>query len=103
MIPGLWLEIEFAGINSPLKSNPDSWYFMRHGKRVESRTRYFLDFRNRDVIKHADEIIDRVVKEYGAGYIKIDYNRTALMGTDTKASSSWTGAAGTSEGIPEMD
>jgi alpha-galactosidase len=87
MIPGLWLEIECAGTNSPLKNKPDSWFFMRHGKRVENRTRYFLDFRNPEVIKHADEVIDRVVNEYGAGYIKMDYNRSALMGTETNACS----------------
>lgn len=87
MIPGLWLEIECVGINSPLKNKPDNWFFMRHGKRVESRTRYFLDFRNPEVRKYADEVVDRMVKEYGAGYIKMDYNRTALMGTETNASS----------------
>lgn len=87
MIPGLWLEIEFTGINSPLKDKPDSWFFMRHGKRIQSASRYFLDFRNPDVVAHADEVVDRVVGQYGAGYIKMDYNRTALMGTETGASS----------------
>lgn len=87
MIPGLWLEIECAGINSPLKNKPDSWFFLQHGKRVESRTRYFLDFRNPQVIKHANEVVERIAKEYGAGYIKMDYNRTALMGTETNACS----------------
>jgi alpha-galactosidase len=87
MIPGLWLEIEFTGINSPLKDKPDSWFFMRHGRRIQSASRYFLDFRNPGVVSHSDEVVDRVVEEYGAGYIKMDYNRTALMGTETDASS----------------
>ena len=32
--PGIWLEIEVAGVNSPLKDKPDNWFMMRHGKRV---------------------------------------------------------------------
>lgn len=87
MIPGLWLEIERVGMNSPLKSKPDEWFFMRHGKRVLANSSYFLDFRNPEVQKHADEVIDRVVKDYGAGYIKMDYNVNALMGTEIKAES----------------
>lgn len=87
LIPGLWLEIERAGINSPLKSKPDSWFFMRHGKRVIDHFSYFLDFRNPEVIAHANEVVDRVVKTYGSGYIKMDYNVNALMGTETNSSS----------------
>lgn len=87
MIPGLWLEIERSGVNSPLKLKPDSWFFMRHGKRVVDNQSNFLDFRNPDVIAHADEVVDRLVKTYGAGYIKMDYNFNALMGTETNASS----------------
>lgn len=87
MVPGIWLEIEVAGINSPLKDKPDSWFFMRHGKRVIDRGRFFLDFRNPEVIKHADEVIDRLVNDYGIGYFKIDYNISAKMGTETGADS----------------
>lgn len=87
MIPGLWLEIERAGINSPLKDKPDDWFFMRHGKRVINNSSYFLDFRNPDVRKHADEVVDRLVGQYGAGYIKMDYNTNALTGTETNAES----------------
>lgn len=87
MTPGLWLEIERSGINSPLKTKPDSWFFMRHGKRVIDHNSYFLDFRSKDVIAHANEVVNRVIKTYGAGYIKMDYNVNALMGTETNASS----------------
>ena len=87
MVPGLWLEIERVGMNSPLRDKPDNWFFMRHGKRVLANSSYFLDFRNPAVRKHADEVIDRVVKEYGAGYIKMDYNVNALMGTELESSS----------------
>ncbi|WP_157491799.1 alpha-galactosidase [Maribacter thermophilus] len=87
MIPGLWLEIERVGIRSPLKKKPDSWFFMRHGKRVIDNGSYMLDFRSSNVIEHADEVIDRVVDQYGAGYVKMDYNVNSLMGTETNASS----------------
>ena len=86
MVPGLWLEIEVAGIQSPLKDKPDSWFFMRHGRRVING-RFFLDFRNPDVRAHADEVVNRLVREYRVGYIKMDYNSDALLGTETGADS----------------
>lgn len=87
MVPGLWLELEVAGTNSPLKDKPDSWFFMRHGKRVIDNSRYLLDFRNPEVRAHADEVIDRIAGKYGVGYIKMDYNVNALMGTETGSDS----------------
>lgn len=88
MIPGLWLEIEVMGINSPkLAETNDSWFFMRHGQRVKDRSRYQLDFRNPEVIAHADSVIARLVEEYGVGYIKMDYNINAGIGTETAADS----------------
>lgn len=88
LIPGLWLEIEVMGVHCPLADKvPDDWFFMRHGKRVIDHSRYQLDFRNPEVIKHADEVIDRLVMEYGVGYIKMDYNINAGVGTETAADS----------------
>ncbi|AIQ57461.1 glycoside hydrolase family 36 protein [Paenibacillus borealis] len=88
MIPGLWLELEVMGINSPkLAETDDSWFFMRHGKRVKDRSRYQLDYRSPKVIEHADGVIARLVEEYGVGYIKMDYNINAGIGTETDADS----------------
>ena len=87
MTPGLWFEIEVAGANSALKDKPDEWFFMRHGKRVIDENRYFLDFRNPEVIAYCNEAIDRMISHYGIGYIKIDFNATALTGTDANAES----------------
>lgn len=88
MIPGLWLELEVMGINSPkLAETDDSWFFMRHGKRVKDRSRYQLDYRNPKVIDHANGVIARLVKQYGVGYIKMDYNINAGIGTETDADS----------------
>ena len=82
MIPGLWLELEVMGINCPLASKlPDSWFFTRHGRRITDRSRYQLDFSNPEVRAHADGIIARLVEEYGAGYIKMDYNIEPGIGT----------------------
>lgn len=88
MVPGLWLEIEVMGINCPkVAKTDDSWYFMRHGKRVAERSRFQLDFRSPAVQAHADEVIDRLVKDYGVGYIKMDYNIEPGVGTETNADS----------------
>jgi len=88
MVPGLWLELEVMGIRSPkLAEATDAWFFMRHGRRVKDRSRYQLDFRHPAVIAHADEVIRRLVEDYGVGYIKMDYNINAGVGTETNADS----------------
>ena len=88
MVPGLWLELEVMGINcEKAKKAPDDWFFVRHGKRVYDRSRYQLDFRNPAVLEHVNEVLDRVVNEYGIGYIKMDYNVEPGIGTELYAES----------------
>lgn len=88
MIPGLWLEIEVMGINCPLvRQLPDEWFFVRDGKRVIDHGRYQLDFRNPEVRTHADGTIERLVREFGIGYLKMDYNINAGPGTDIASDS----------------
>ncbi|MEM0054508.1 MAG: alpha-galactosidase [Nitrososphaeria archaeon] len=88
MIPGLWLELEVMGIKNDFANKlPDNWFFIRHGKRVIDNGRYQLDFRNKDVRNFASDVIDRLVKEYGIGYIKMDYNINAGPGTEINADS----------------
>lgn len=95
MIPGVWLELEVMGIKCPKADKvPDDWYFMRHGKKVYDRSRYQLDFRNPEVIAHATEVIDRLVNEYGVGYIKMDYNIEPGIGTELNADSAGDGLLG---------
>ena len=80
--------MEVIGIHSPkLKDLTDDCFFVRHGKRIYDRSRYQLDFRNPKVIAHANEVIDRVVNEYGVGYIKMDYNIEPGIGTELQADS----------------
>lgn len=88
MIPGIWLEIEVMGINCPLADKfPDECFFQKHGKRIIDHGRYQLDFRNKQVRDFATSVIDRVVSEYGVGYIKMDYNVEAGPGTEFEADS----------------
>lgn len=87
MIPGLWLEPEVAGKHSVLSAKPDTWFFMRHGQRVVKNSRLLLDFRNPEVRSYLDSVIERLVNEYGVGYIKMDYNTDTLEGTSQNADS----------------
>lgn len=87
MTPGLWIEIEGVGVNSPLRDQPDAWFFCRHGRRVVDHGRLQLDFRNPAVRAHADAVMNRLIGGYGAGYFKIDYNMTFQTGTDHDADS----------------
>ena len=87
MIPGLWLEPEVAGAKSVLAKRSDNWFLIRHGKRVLKNSRYMLDFRNPEVRAYLDQMIARLVKEYGVGYIKMDYNVDTLQGTELNADS----------------
>lgn len=88
MVAGLWLELETVGAKSPLaKTAPDDWFFMHGGKRVLQHNRYQLDFRNPAVRDRADKIIEKLVEYYGCGYIKLDYNLNAGLGTDLNCES----------------
>ena len=92
MIPGVWIEPEVMGINCALaKKVPDDWFFMRHGKRVYDRSRFQLDYRNPEVVKHMDAVIDRLVNEYHVGYFKMDYNIEPGIGTTLNADSAGDG------------
>lgn len=88
LVPGVWLEPEVMGIRCDLaKKLPDDWFFVRHGKRVYDRSRFQLDYRNPAVRAHMDEVVDRLVSEYGVGYIKTDYNIEPGIGTELSADS----------------
>jgi len=91
MIPGLWLEPEVAGAKSALAQKPDNWFLVRHGKRVLKNSRFLLDFRNFEVRAYLNEVIARLVNNYGVGYIKMDYNVDSLQGTELNSDSSGQG------------
>ena len=88
MIPGLWLEPEVMGINCPLvKDFEDECFFTRYGRRIIDHGRYQFDFRNLKVRNFVTSVVDRLVLEYGVGYIKMDYNIEGGIGTDIDADS----------------
>lgn len=88
MVPGLWIEPEVMGIHCEKASLvPDDWFFVRHGKRVYDRSRYQLDYRNPEVRAYMTSVVDRLVEEYGVGYLKTDYNIEPGIGTELRADS----------------
>lgn len=95
MIPGLWLELEVMGINCPkVKEFEKECFFVRHGEKVYDRSRYQLDFRHPKVQKYATDIIESLVRVYGIGYIKMDYNIEPGIGTEINADSVGEGLLG---------
>ncbi len=88
MKPGLWLEPESLGDQStPGQEFEDECFFMRHGKRVVERGRLNFDMRNPKVIKHLNDTVDRLVRDYGIQYFKFDYNIDPGVGTEVNADS----------------
>jgi len=84
MIPGLWLEPEVVGVRSLVaRQLPDEAFFQRNGHRVAEHGRYQLDLRHPAAVKHLNEVVDFVVDDLGAGYLKLDYNILIVPGTDT--------------------
>jgi alpha-galactosidase len=83
MRPGLWLEPEVVGVDSPVATElPDAAFFCRSGRRIVDNGRYQLDYRHPAVIARMDKVIDGLVYEYGLGYFKFDYNISPGAGTD---------------------
>ena len=95
MVPGIWLEIESMGINCPIQSEfPDECFFMRHGKKVIDHGRYQLDFRHPKVREFATSVVERLIRDYGIGYFKLDYNIDGGLGTEVDADSAGAGLLG---------
>ncbi|WP_460063063.1 glycoside hydrolase family 36 protein [Streptomyces sp. YKOK-I1] len=83
MVPGLWLEPEVVGVRSPVAAAlPDEAFFRRNGVRVVEWGRHQLDLRHPAARAHLDTVVDRLVRDYGVGYLKLDYNIDIGAGTD---------------------
>ena len=95
MKAGLWIEPEVAGKLSGVKY-PEEAYIRRNGARVCASGRYFLDFRHPAVKEAMSAAISRMVKEYGADYIKIDCNQDSGAGTEINSLSAGDGLEKTS-------
>ncbi|MBP1136520.1 alpha-galactosidase [Arthrobacter sp. PvP023] len=92
---GIWLEPEVIGVRSPIADAlPEAAFLQRNGTRVVEHGRYHLDFRHPAARAHLDQTVDRLVRDFGVSYFKLDYNITAGPGTDVDASSTGAGLLG---------
>ncbi|MFJ8060953.1 glycoside hydrolase family 36 protein [Streptomyces sp. NPDC096142] len=83
MVPGLWLEPEVVGVRATAATElPDEAFFRRDGIRLVEWGRHQLDLRHPDARTHLDRVVDRLVRDYGVGYLKLDYNIDIGAGTD---------------------
>ncbi|WP_416984616.1 alpha-galactosidase [Streptomyces sp. T028] len=102
MTPGLWLEPEVVGVRSPLaRTLPPEAFFRRGGVRVTEHGRHHLDLRHPAARAHLDQVVDRIVGDWGVGYLKLDYNVNIGPGTENNpennpenGTESGTGSAG---------
>nr|WP_322724284.1 alpha-galactosidase [Streptomyces spongiae] len=84
MVPGLWLEPEVVGVRSPVASQlPPDAFFQRDGVRLAEQGRHQLDLRHPAARAHLDKTVDRIVGDWGVGYLKLDYNIVVDPGTQT--------------------
>ncbi len=81
---GLWIEPEIVGTQCAemIDYYGEECFLHRHGKKVQVLDRYFLDFRKQKVIDYLNQTIRRMVEDYGAEYIKFDYNQEIGVGVD---------------------
>ncbi len=83
LLPGVWVEPEAVGVMSPVASSlPSEAFLQRDGIQVREHNRYHLDFSHPAARAHLDEVIDRLVADFGIGYLKLDYNINPGAGTD---------------------
>ena len=88
MVPGLWLEPEVVGVRSAMATRlPDEAFLQRAGVPVIEHARLHLDLRHPAARAHLDGVVDRLVRDFGIGYVKLDYNITPGQGTDRDAPS----------------
>ena len=93
MKAGLWIEPEIIGIKCQemLDYYTEDCFIQRHGRRLAVMNRHFLDYRHPRVREYMTETIRRMVEDYGADYIKFDYNQDMGVGTDRDAISAGEG------------
>ncbi len=89
MKAGLWIEPEIVGnlCDEMIEYYGEECFIRRHGEKVCTMGRHFLDFRKEKVVSYMTETIRRMVNEYGADYIKLDYNEDIGLGCDVDATS----------------
>ena len=71
---GLWVEIENVGVDSALARAHPGWLLSYNGAPIVKDQRQQLDFSKLEVRQWARATLDRLIRDYGLGWIKIDYN-----------------------------
>lgn len=74
MIPRLWFEMEHCRRDSALFREHPEYMLTLDGEPVLATGRCILDFRKPEVREYMDRTMCKVIREYGIGYIKMDYN-----------------------------
>lgn len=73
---GIWIEPEMISRKSYLFRTHSEYALADDRLRpVVGRSQYILDLTNSSVAKYVEESVSRLVEEYGAGYVKWDFNR----------------------------
>lgn len=81
MIPGIWFEIEVAGRDSDSFNNTEH-QLKRDGVPITTGNRRFWDMEDPYVINYLTKKVIDLIKKYGFGYLKIDYNDNIGIGCD---------------------
>ncbi len=84
MIPGIWFEMEVTTAGSRLfEADYDHMKLKRDGRVIKTNgIRSYWDFRREDVREHLYKKVIAFLKEYGFGYIKVDYNANIGLHAD---------------------
>lgn len=85
MRAGIWFEFENVGRASDAYNNTDH-LLKRDGITLTTQNRRFWDMNDEWVQKYLDERVIGFLREYGFGYIKVDYNDTIGIGCDNSDS-----------------
>ncbi len=86
MLPGIWFEIESAGIGAKILREHPEYVLRRRGDAIGGR-RLLLDFRQKGVREHIMSRI-RALYDMGVRYIKNDYNANTGSGIDPHGAAS---------------
>lgn len=82
IIPGIWFELETVGASSTAFGLTDH-LLKRDGQPLTVGTRRFWDFTDPFVVDYLTERVIDFLEENGFGYLKVDYNETIGMGSDS--------------------
>lgn len=90
MIPGIWMEFEVTTEGSVMFESKYDYMHLKHNDKVikSGGIRSYWDFRRPDVIEYLSERVIDFLREYGFGYIKVDYNANTGKEVDGKESGS---------------